>query len=159
KPVMCKCTLQSRAQEVFGGANIPVDYQAYTLETYLHLSLSRSQQQAAIQVQAMVLQRLAAGYSGHKRGLYLYGLFGVGKTGLAISALNLALSSGKTGLYLPTIDLFEHLYEAIAASQRIRHGYGQKADKEDESLASKLLRQIDDVEWLVLDDLGVECRS
>src|SRR5712691_9355752 len=23
KPVMCKCTLQSRAQEVYGGANIP----------------------------------------------------------------------------------------------------------------------------------------
>lgn len=139
-------------------AQLPLDYQICSFESYFRLNLSPEQHQAAVHVQAFVLQRLA-GYSGHKRGLYLYGTFGVGKTGLAISVLQQALQAGQTGLYLPTIELFEHLYEGISASQRIKHGYGGKADKEEEAAGATLLRQIEGVCWLVLDDLGAECRS
>jgi DNA replication protein DnaC len=44
--------------------------------------------------------------------LYLYGACGIGKTGLAISALRLAIAAGKSDLYLSTAELFQLLYEA-----------------------------------------------
>jgi DNA replication protein DnaC len=159
KAVKCQCHAQKQAKSLSSKAHIPDDLRNASFESYLRFPLSLPQQQAAMQVQAFVLRRLTSSYNGQKRSLYLYGLWGVGKTGLAISALNLVLQEGKTGLYLPTIDLFESLYEAIAASQRIRQGYGEKADKEEESTAAKLLRQMERVTWLVLDDLGVECSS
>jgi DNA replication protein DnaC len=155
----CQCKIKQQAKELFGGAHIPDDFQTCSFESYLCLPLSAEQRQAAMWVQAFVLPRLEATYAGRKRGLYLHGLWGIGKTGLAVSALRQAIDAGKTGLYLPTSDLFDILYESIAASQRLMRGYGDEEDKEEESAGSKLLRLVDSVEWLVLDDLGVECSS
>lgn len=159
KPKMCQCKIRIRANELFGGAHIPHDFCECSCENYLCLPLSDNQRQAAMLVQAFVLPRLEGAYAGRKRGLYLYGLWGVGKTGLAISALRQAIKAGQTGLYLSTAELFDILYEAIAASQRILRGYGDAEDREEETAGSKLLRLVDSVQWLVLDDLGVECGS
>jgi DNA replication protein DnaC len=150
--------MKQAANHLFGGSHIPDDFQSCTFESYLRLPLSPEQQKIATMVQAFVLARLAP-YEGRKRGLYLYGLWGVGKTGLAVSALRMALEAGHSGLYLPTSELFDILYESIAASQRILRGYGDEDDREEETAGSKLLRLVDSVEWLVLDDLGVECGS
>ena len=60
---------------------------------------------------------------------------------------------------MPTAALFDILHEAVAASYRLVRGYGEAEDKEEEIAASKLLRLVDTVSWLVLDDLGVECAS
>jgi DNA replication protein DnaC len=143
---------------LFGGAHIPDDFQACSFESYLSLSLSPEQLQAAAMIQAFTFSRLVP-YTGQKRGLYLYGLWGMGKTGLAISALRMALDAGHSGLYLQTAELFEILYESLAASQRLMRGYGDEEDKSEETSGSRLLRLVENVEWLVLDDLGVECSS
>jgi DNA replication protein DnaC len=159
KPKMCQCKIKKRAHELFGGARIPDDFQTCSFESYLSLPLSPEQRQAVMLVQAFVVPRLSKTCVSRKRGLYLHGSWGVGKTGLAISALRMALDAGKSGLYLPTSVLFDVLYEAIAASQRLMHSYGDEEDKAEQSAGSKLLRLVDSVEWLVFDDLGVECGS
>src|SRR6266487_6320014 len=110
----CQCKIRQQAQELFGGAHIPDDFKTCSFESYLRLPLSTDQRQSAMLVQAFVLPRLEDGYAGRKRGLYLHGSWGVGKTGLAVSALRQAIEAGKSGLYLPTTDLFDILYEAIA---------------------------------------------
>ncbi len=158
KAIKCVCKLKQQANDLFGGAHIPDPFKACSFESYLSLSLSPFQRDIAMMVQVFVLDRLGP-CEGYKRGLYLYGSWGVGKTGLAISALSLALSSGRSGLYLPTFELFDILYESIAASHRINRGYGDEEDRKEESASAKLLRLVDTVEWLVLDDLGVECGS
>lgn len=159
RPTMCQCKLKQRVNELFGGAHIPHDLQTCSFETYGRFPLSEQQRHAALQVQAFVLQRLDGRYSGHKRGLYLYGSWGLGKTGLAISALRQAIATGKSGLYLSTAEVFSILYESIAANQRLMRGYGDGEDKEEESAGSTVLRLMERVSWLVLDDLGVECGS
>lgn len=158
KAIKCVCKLKQQANDLFGGAHIPDDFKDRSFESYLNLSLDPAQRDIAMMVQVFVLDRLGP-YEGSKRGLYLYGSWGVGKTGLAISALRMALDAGHSGLYLPTFELFDILYESIAASQRLMRGYGDEDDRKEESASAKLLRLVDMVEWLVLDDLGVECGS
>jgi primosomal protein DnaI len=111
----------------------------------------------ALRVQQFVTEWLLGSYTGEKRGLYLYGPWGVGKSGLAIAALREAIAAGHSSLYLSTSSLLDMLREAIAASQRLARGYGDEEDKQEESAGAKVLRQVEEVEWLVLDDLGVEC--
>lgn len=159
KLVMCQCKLKQQVDEHFQGAHIPHHLQQCSFEQYARFPISAEQRKAAMQVQTFVLQRLAGHYSGSKCGLYLYGLWGLGKTGLAISALLQAIAAGKTGLYLSTAELFDTLYESIAASHRLMRGYGDEEDQREESAGSKVLRLVERVEWLVLDDVGVECGS
>jgi DNA replication protein DnaC len=148
-----------RDQTLFGGTHIPHDFRTWSFESYQRLPLADTQRQAALFLQAFMQPRLDQSYRGRKRGVYLYGSWGVGKTGLALSALQMALQAGYSGLYLPTIELFNILYESIAASQRLMRGSGDETDREEESAGAKLLRLVEQVEWLVLDDLGVECAS
>jgi DNA replication protein DnaC len=67
--------------------------------------------------------------------------------------------AGQTGLFLPTVELFHMLYDAIGATQRLARGYGSEEDKEEDTAGAKLLRLVSSVRWLVLDDLGVECAN
>ena len=158
KPTPCRCKQQSRMQTLFGGAHIPIDCRTWSFERYLRLPLADTQRQAALLLHAFMRPRIQT-YSGRKRGVYLYGDYGVGKTGLAISALQMAIQAGYSGLYLPTAELFDILYASIAASQRLTRGPGDETDREEEAAGAKLLRLVETVEWLVLDDLGVECAS
>ena len=159
KPQPCRCRQTVNPQEVVARSHLPSLYTDFSFERFWQLcAITQEQRQAALKVQTFVTTRLQ-GYEGHRRGLYLYGLWGRGKTGLAVSALHLVLFSGHTGLYLPAITLFETLYEAIAARNRLMRGAGTDDDREEETEGANVLRQIQTVEWLVLDDLGVECHS
>lgn len=77
-----------------------------------------------------------------KRLLILEGPTGSGKTGLAISALKVALRAEQSGLFLMTAEMFLRFQASF-------HQAGAGAPND-------LLQIIEDVEWLVLDDLGVE---
>jgi DNA replication protein DnaC len=158
KSVACQCRVKQRVT-LFGGAHIPDDFHHRTFETYLKLPLAPEQRQVVTRVMRFMAQRVEAGYEGERRGLYLYGSWGIGKTGLAIAALCQAIEAGQSALYLSTSELFAPLYEAIAASQRLAHGYGDLEDKQEEVAGAKVLRLVETVTWLVLDDLGVECGS
>lgn len=154
----CVCKIQAQANNLFKGTNVPSFYEACSFASYLALPLEGEQSKIAAQVQTFVLLRLRE-YQGQKRGLYLYGDWGTGKTGLAVAALKEVLAAGQPALYLPTFQLFQMLRESIAASQRIKRGYAGSEDREEESAGSKLLRLVQTIPWLVLDDLGVECST
>lgn len=94
-----------------------------------------------------------------KRGLYLVGANGLGKTSMAVSALQYVIRKGHAGVFLTTVELFDLAKAAIAASRRIQDGDAEYQDRYDASKGAKLLRLVKSVEWLVLDDLGVECGS
>lgn len=76
-----------------------------------------------------------------KRGLYLFGDLGVGKTSIAISIIRVAMSRGDAAMFIRSIDLMNRLRAAIA------HG----SDDGD-----YLLAVAKSVRWLALDDLATE---
>jgi DNA replication protein DnaC len=136
--VQNKVAARKRAELVarlFGGADIPHDARTWTFATFPHDSEKREAMQ---RVSAFVASHLT-GETGQKRGLYLGGAVGRGKTGIAISALKMAMEQGNVGLFVMTTELFK----------RIRSSFNDKSSDD-------LLSVITEVPWLVLDDLAVE---
>lgn len=136
--------------ELFGDAHIPHYATDWTFGSYP----ASGDQSAKARVLQFVSHNLA-GTSG-KRGLYLVGETGQGKTSLAIAALQHVIKKGHSGVFMTTLELFGLLRGAIAASRRIERGDGDYEDRYEQSQGAKLLRLVKTVEWLVLDDLGVE---
>lgn len=85
---------------------------------------------------------VATAEQGTRRGLYLWGDYGVGKTSIAVCVMKEALYEGRAAAYLPTVELFDALRTAY------RSGQGEQADE--------YMRMASDAEVLVLDDLAVE---
>ena len=77
--------------------------------------------------------------------LYLYGSYGGGKTGLALCILRARLEQTQPGLFWAMPDLLS----------RIKQTY----DARNEDTENALIRQLVDVDFLVLDDLGAEKAS
>jgi DNA replication protein DnaC len=102
KAKACWRIVKQRANTFFGDAHIPAHFQACSFESYLVLSLASKQQQVAMRVLSFVVTRIGKTYAGEKRGRYLYGSWGMGKTRLAITVLHMAIETGQSGLYLPT---------------------------------------------------------
>ena len=88
------------------------------------------------------VQRHLAGDQHSKRMFYLGGQPGRCKTGLALSALKEVLKSGRRGLYVMTAELMLKLQSSFRD--------GSDFSQDD------LIKSVTSVEWLVLDDLGVE---
>jgi DNA replication protein DnaC len=151
----CGCTLRARTTHGVPEALLPAFGASWTFASYLTLPLAETQRQILARVQAFVLLRLRGHSQGHKRGLWLHGLRGTGKTGLAIAALQEVLAAGEPGVYLHTTRLVQILRDAMAASQRIAHGYAEGADREEELAGAALRRLVQTTSWLVLDDLDV----
>lgn len=138
---------------LFGDAHIPFYARDWTFATY--------PQDADPAALAAVKQFVSLSLSGQsaKRGLYLVGEKGHCKTSLAIAALQAIIAKGHSGVFIQTIELFDLLRGSIAASRRIERGDSSFEDKYESSVGAKLLRLVKTVEWLVLDDLGVECAT
>ncbi len=94
-----------------------------------------------------------------KRGLYLTGDVGKGKTSLAVSALQFVIRKGHAGVFVTLVELFDILRESIGASQRLSGGDTDAVTRFEASKGARLMRLVQEVEWLVLDDLGVEAGS
>lgn len=78
---------------------------------------------------------------GEERGIYAFGPFGCGKTGLAISIIQAAMMRGEDAVFIKSLDLMDKLRGAIARG----------SDEGDE-----LLALVKSVRWLALDDLATE---
>jgi DNA replication protein DnaC len=155
----CYGPVRAQKYNLFTGANLPPRYKHCTFSSYLTLPLDPTQRQTAAQVETFVMLRLQETSQGDKHGLYLYGPWGTGKTGLAIAAMHTVVAARQPALYVPTFQLFQMVRESLAASQRIREGYADDEDLKDESRSSKQLQLVRTIPWLILDDLGVECGS
>lgn len=134
--------IQSKKQtelltQMFGDAGIPWRMARWDFDSYPE----DGDQRAKGQVQEFV-QRHLDGDAWSKRMLYLIGPTGGGKTGLAISALKQVLHAGKRGLYVIAAELM----------MKLQGCHNRNTDIYEDDLLSAITR----VQWLVLDDLGVE---
>lgn len=77
--------------------------------------------------------------------ILIYGTFGTGKSHLAVSASKLAINNGLTSLFISVPKLFSKLKETY--------------NKKSETTEDELITMINDVDLLVLDDLGAESGS
>lgn len=152
---MCSGGVEAKRQaqlinELFGDAHIPWYAREWSFENY------PDQESAALSSVRAFMNASLAGSSA-KRGLYLVGNNGLYKTSLAISALQYVIRRGKAGCFITTKELFTLAKEAVGASRRIVEGDADYEDRYASSRGAKLYRMLKSVEWLVLDDLGVEC--
>jgi DNA replication protein DnaC len=99
-------------------------------------------QNACDQVKSFVLTHTTGEDHTSKRGLYIVGPPGRGKTGLGVCALKEFRRAGYLSLFVSTADLM----------QRLRATFG----KESTETEDKLLTAITETRVVVLDDLGVE---
>lgn len=122
---------------LFNGSHLPYGTRHWSFETYP----KDADADALHKVRAFVDRWKARDEDG-KRGLFLGGETGRCKTSLAISALKEVMQSGGIGLFVSAPDLLK----------KIQATY----NKDTQVSESDLLNTLYDVEWLVLDDLGVE---
>lgn len=137
RDALSKIAMKRQAELVarlFGGADIPDDARLWTFKNF-----PVDADRAALKAVQDFVTRHLAGDMNVKRGCYIGGAAGRGKTSLAISALKAVMEQGHMALFVMSTELFKRI-------QRSLNGHG-----EDE-----LLEAITTVPWLVLDDLGTE---
>lgn len=122
---------------LFGGSHIPHRMRHFTFASY-----PTSGDQNALQVTKRFVEQALSGNEEMQRGLFLGGLPGRGKTGLAVCALKAALEAGQTGLFVMSLDLLH----------RIKATFNKDTGVSSDELLDVVVR----VPWLVLDDLAVE---
>jgi hypothetical protein len=140
--------LSERRVQAQGIWQIPAYARAWTWESLARLESPAFADHAALGA----AQEYAAGIAllgtplsrremdpGEKRGLFLFGPFGVGKTGLAVLALKECLKAGMSGAFIRTAKLLKE----------IKRGYNDGTSDEQVRIAET-------VDVLVLDDLAVE---
>ncbi|MEO6889878.1 MAG: ATP-binding protein [Ktedonobacteraceae bacterium] len=154
-PVRERMAAKRRAvlvDRLFGGVHIPQNALTWTFDTFpVH-----GDQRALTLVRTFVVQHLA-GDSTSKRGFWLAGQTGLGKSSLAISALHSVVEAGHTGLFVLTADLFDRLRASYRRERKQEQQLSSRySEIEIEDRPDDLLEAVNTVEWLVLDDLGVE---
>jgi DNA replication protein DnaC len=123
-------------QNTFGEAQIPFQMRNWTFKTFPY-----DMDQEALRIAKEFLDIHVGGTdTEEKRGLFLVGLPGRCKTGIAICILKEILVNNWLGRYVMTAELFRKL----RASQTNGGNYDE------------LLTAIVSIPWLVLDDLAVE---
>ncbi len=95
---------RAKLAEQFAQAGIPAHFQGLTLTTLRELAGSDPDKQAAITAAALFL---ATGSVDGKTGLYVYGSYGTGKTGLLTPVLRDYLERGKVALWIEFYDLVD----------------------------------------------------
>lgn len=126
-----------QAQKLFDTAGVPRRLEAYSFDTYPVSAATEG---------AVALVRQWAKDCAEK-SLLLFGAFGTGKTGLAVSALRAVVEAQSVdALFLTAPDLLD----------RIRASYSPRANDTDGPTERELMDAVKDTGLLVLDDLGAE---
>lgn len=139
----CDCGIsgRSRSARLFEAANIPLRFRGKSFANY-HAERGDRERAAVLDF----AKRYAAGFSeGEDVGLILRGIPGSGKTHIAVAILHAVMERGFSGSYANFTDLLSRLRDSYNAGAREVEG--------------ELLRQVDDVDLLVLDDVGAESTS
>ena len=124
-------------QRIFGGADIP-----WKMRDWEFSSFPTTGDQSALEAVKKFAKRHIEGDENLRRGLWLGGDLGQGKTSLAVSALKMIIRASNIGLFVLSSDLFDRLRASF------RDGAQDHTDE--------LLEAVKNVPWLVLDDIGVE---
>lgn len=149
KTVFCSCEegqdlRQRRVSRLRKISDLPPRAEQWSFETYRALTLS-SEQQLAVQLCETYAQHGEIALKGGevaKRGLYLYGPVGTGKSGLAVAVANVAMAHGNAVLYRTVPDLLDYIRQTFKPDNDAQY--------------DEVLDRIKEVDLLVLDDLGTE---
>lgn len=144
-----RCTPARRAKQseamqaklvdrLFGGSQIPYKARNWEFSTFP----SHGDQDSRALVEHFVQTHREMTDETSKRGLWLAGQLGRGKTGLSICALKEFIRAGHLSLFVSTPELMD----------RLRATFGKSSDETQD----ELLKVVTEVPFLVLDDLGVE---
>ena len=137
--VRCDCKREHAGQVRLASANIPKRYQHCTITNFAAYNESLKK---AARLAACIVDEFPA----VKKGLFLEGQPGVGKTHLAVAVLKLVIErTGARGLFYDTRDLL----------RVIRSTYDQSI----RTTELEVLRPVMQADLLVLDDLGAEKTS
>lgn len=126
------------ADKLFGGSQIPFKSRNWTFDTFP----PEGDQEAKTQVENFVYMHKDMTNEVGRRGLWISGPLGRGKTGLSICAIKDFIEAGHLSLFVSTPDLMD----------RLRATFGKNSDENQD----ELLKIITEIPFLVLDDLGVE---
>jgi DNA replication protein DnaC len=124
--------------QLFGGSQIPHKARGWSFDTFP----ATGDQEARALVELFVKIHKNMQDQEEKRGLWISGSLGRGKTGLSICALKEFIEAGLLSLFVSTPELMD----------RLRATFGKDSDESQD----ELLKIITEVPVLVLDDLGVE---
>lgn len=133
----CGCQGDLRRRQRVASALIPKRYAHCTLETFREKSTVLRNAKRRVQEFVDLWPNTPDG-----KGLLLMGGCGVGKTHLAVAALNEIINSGKPGRVL--FSNFQDLIQEIQAS----------FDSDSAASKSEIMRPLLEVDLLVLDELG-----
>jgi len=131
---------QQRLAAAFTRAGIPSHFHGLTVDSLAALAGDDPDKATAI---AVARSLLATGQFSGKPGVYLFGEYGCGKTGVLTPVLRHYLDQGHTGLWLEFYDFCTEIQS--------KYGQGDEADK-----ALDLVRSVD---WLLMDDVGDVART
>ena len=133
----CGCQGDLRKHQRKAGAQIPKRYEHCTLDTFREKSTVLKNAKRRVQEFVDLWPNTQEG-----KGLLLMGGCGVGKTHLAVAALNEIIESGKPGRML--FSNFQDLIQEIQAS----------FDSDEVPSKSEIMRPLLEADLLVLDELG-----
>jgi DNA replication protein DnaC len=126
---------QTQIAATFTRAGIPAHFHGLTIDTLVEVVGDDPDKQKAIEAAKSMVE---TGYYANKPGIFLFGEYGCGKTGVLTPVLRHYLDQGHTGLWMEFYDFTEE----------IQSKYG----KDDE--ASRAMDLVRSIEWLLMDDVG-----
>lgn len=147
----CDCRLAARAQRLLAQAEIPRQYEHCTLEDFDVTFRSATE---SLKRALMTAKRFVEQYPVEREGMLLWGDCGTGKTHLAIAILKeLVQQKGIRCLFRG--------YSALLKQLQATYNRQVIADEDTGVVLTEysILRDVTDVEVLVLDDLGAEKSS
>lgn len=145
----CDCRVAARAQRLLAQAEIPRQYEHCTLADFDVTFRSATE---SLKRALMTATRFVEQYPLEKEGMLLWGDCGTGKTHLAIAILKeLVQQKGTRCLFRG--------YSALLKQLQATYNRQMIADEGVVLTEYSILRDVTDVEVLVLDDLGAEKSS
>jgi len=146
--VPCECTLEDRASSIFIKARIPERYRHCDFENfdtdlqYDHASPSEvASWNRSLEQSRVIVQGFARDFpAGTEHGLLLMGPCGVGKTHLAVAAVQQIMRRGHTCLFYDYRELLKEIQNSYNA--------------ESQSTEMSVLEPVLNADVLLLDDLG-----
>ncbi len=131
---------QQRLAATFSHAGIPAHFHGLTIDTLAELAGDDPGKAKAIEAARSMVE---TGYYVGKPGIYLFGEYGCGKTGVLTPVLRHYLDKGHSGLWMEFYDFTEEIQS--------KYGKGDEA--------SQAMDEVRSVEWLLMDDVGDVARN
>lgn len=149
KAVPCPdCDTVVAVEELLISACVPANYTGYTLEGYKQLVPAAGDSLAVNLIEMLPAGPRVFGEKTGRRGIYLYGDAGVGKTGLAVGAMRLVLKNMRQRMVFATWEFYlEKLrpYDEDQLGRRLAKAAEVEAQPDEIMVNGAYLAVLDDV--------------